>query len=316
MDDQPGNVIDGTARARHWSRPRPKTTTDGDGAEVRADAPKSIAASLLVPADMLPTGSPADRYQDVGAAAQPPGPGAAVADAVPAEDTAHQNPFLVPEAASASAALSARTIRQRSLLTRAIGAVHERLRIASSPLRPVSITPMRRLLAARSIAFSAGVLAAVAAIGLTVVILTGSNPAVSPSAHASRHGWNASSLDGRKSAPLAAAASPFAAGHATRRSTPAHPRQVHPHQTSSERPNRKHATGATQPGSSTPTVAASYTPPPTNSGSTTSSSDTAGNAGSSPSAPAAQPAAQPSSAPSTPAFGSSGALGPGSSPNG
>jgi hypothetical protein len=163
---------------------------------------------------------------------------------------------------------------------------------------------------------TAGLLAAAAAIGLTAVILTGSNTAVSPSTHASPHGGNVSSLDGRKAAPLAAAVSPFAAGHATRRSTPAHPRRVHRHQTSSERPKRTHATGPTSPGSSKAALAARYTPPPTTSAGTTSSSDTSGNASSSSSAPAAQPAAQPPTAPSTPAYGLSGALGPGSSPNG
>jgi hypothetical protein len=330
MDDQPGNVIDGTARARHWSRPRPNTApTDGDGTEARNDAPKSIAASLLVPADMLPVASPVDERpkddQDGGAAAHPHGPAVVVADAVPAEDTPHQNPFLAPEAAAGSAASSGQPAGRRSiaaLLTRAIGAVNWHRRSVSAARRLVPVTPIRRLLAVRSIRLLAVALAAAAAIGVTVVILTGSSPAVSPSAHASLQGGNVSSLDGRKSAPLAAAASPFPATHATRRSTPAHPRRVHRHQTSSERPNRTHATGATQPASSTAAVAASYTPPPTTNAGTTSSSDISGTASSSPSAPAAQPAAQPSSAPgtpstpSTPAFGSSGALAPGSSPNG
>lgn len=324
MDDQPRNVIDGTARAGHWSRSRPNTArTDGDGAQARADAPKSIAASLLVPADMLPGVSPVDGRpngdQDGGADPQPPGSAAALGDGLASEDTARQNPFLAPEAGGGSAAGSARPAGRRSivaLLTRAIGAVNERLWMAGAPLRLVPVTPIRRLLAVRSIRLTAGLLAAAAAIGLTVVMLTGSNTAVSPSTHASPHGGNVSSLDGRKAAPLAAAVSPFAAGHATRRSTPAHPRRVHRHQTSNKRPNRRHATGATQPASSTAAVAARYTPPPTTSAGTTSSSDISGNASSSSSAPAAQPAAQPASAPSTPAYGSSGALGPGSSPNG
>jgi hypothetical protein len=324
MDDQPGNVIDGTARARHWSRPRTNTApTDGDGDQARADAPKSIAASLLVPAEMLPVASPVDGRpngdQDGGAATKPPGSAAALADGVASEERAHQNPFLAPEAGAGGAAGSGRLGGRRSiaaLLTRAIGAVNERRQIAGASLRVVSVTPIRRLLTERPIRVLAGVLAAAAAIGLTAVILTSSNTAVSPSAHASLHGGNVSSLDGRKAAPLAAAASPFPATHATPRATPAHPRRVHRHQTSNKRRNRTHATGATSPGSSTATLATRYTPPPTTSATTTSSSDISGNASSSSSAPAAQPAAQPPTAPSTPAYGSSGALGPGSSPNG
>jgi hypothetical protein len=53
MDDQHGNVIDGTERARQWRRSRPKSRATDDPTETRADAPKSIAGSLLVPAEML-----------------------------------------------------------------------------------------------------------------------------------------------------------------------------------------------------------------------------------------------------------------------
>ena len=52
MDDQSGKLIDGTARAGQWRRSRPRPAAV-DGAEVRSDAPKSIASSLLVPAEML-----------------------------------------------------------------------------------------------------------------------------------------------------------------------------------------------------------------------------------------------------------------------
>jgi hypothetical protein len=54
MDDKPGNVIDGTARARQWRRSRSKARADENGsADIRSDAPKSFASSLLVPADMV-----------------------------------------------------------------------------------------------------------------------------------------------------------------------------------------------------------------------------------------------------------------------
>ena len=60
MDDQQGNVIDGTARARQWRLARSPARAESDGAEARSDAPKSIAGSLLVPADMLSIGVPDD----------------------------------------------------------------------------------------------------------------------------------------------------------------------------------------------------------------------------------------------------------------
>src|ERR1700733_238126 len=52
MDDQQGNLIDGTARARQWRRSRARSSAATDGVEQHSDAPKSIASSLLVPAEM------------------------------------------------------------------------------------------------------------------------------------------------------------------------------------------------------------------------------------------------------------------------
>jgi hypothetical protein len=53
MEDQQGNVIDGTARARQWRGSKPKGRPAPESAETRSDAPKSFAGSLLVPAEML-----------------------------------------------------------------------------------------------------------------------------------------------------------------------------------------------------------------------------------------------------------------------
>jgi hypothetical protein len=282
-----------TGAAHGPTRPRPMATAPRPEPTHRRASPRHCSSRpRCCPSPPRSTDEPTA----IRTTARPPGPAAAIADGAASEDTAHQNPFLAPEAGGGSAASSWRFAGRRSiaaLLTRAIGAANERRQMAGTPLRLVSVTPIRRLLTVRSIRMLAGLLAAAAAIGLTVVILTGSNTAVSPSTRASLHGANVGSLDGRKSAPLAAAASPFAATHATPRSTPAHPRQVQRHQTRNKRPNRRHATGATQPGSGTAALAASYTPPPTTSAGTTSSSDTSGNASSSSSAPAAQPAAQP-----------------------
>ena len=106
MDDQSGKVIDGTARARHWRRSRTETRAEDRETEVRSDAPKGFAASLLVPADML-DGVPAD-IADVSTAATVLGPArhelrrmAAGAEDASAAAPEHRNPFLMPEAEAA-----------------------------------------------------------------------------------------------------------------------------------------------------------------------------------------------------------------------
>jgi hypothetical protein len=133
MDDQQGNVIDGTARARQWRLARSKTPAATQDAEARSDAPKSIAGSLLVPADMFPVASPGDQHpngdEQSRATERPPGCGAVAADRGADEDTVHQNPFLLPQAAAvASAGRGTRPARRRliaALLTRSVGAAEE-----------------------------------------------------------------------------------------------------------------------------------------------------------------------------------------------
>jgi hypothetical protein len=128
MDDQQGTVIDGTARARQWRLARSKTHAATEDAEARSDAPKSIAGSLLVPADMFPVASPGDQHpngdEQGQATGRPPGSGAVTADLGADEDTVHQNPFLLPDAAAAaSAGRGARPARRRliaSLLARSV----------------------------------------------------------------------------------------------------------------------------------------------------------------------------------------------------
>ena len=101
MDDQQGNVIDGMVRAHQWRPARSKTR---GAAEARSDAPKSIAGSLLVPADMLPAAFLADGDangdQQPSVAAQPLRATSATADGARDDATTHPNPFLVPEAAT------------------------------------------------------------------------------------------------------------------------------------------------------------------------------------------------------------------------
>jgi hypothetical protein len=133
MDDQQGNVIDGTARARQWRLARSKTHAVTDGAEARSDAPKSIAGSLLVPADMLPVASPGDQRPNGDRQSrtleQPPLHGAVTADRGADEDPVHQNPFLLPDtAAVASVGQGTRPARRRliaALFTRSVGAADE-----------------------------------------------------------------------------------------------------------------------------------------------------------------------------------------------
>ena len=84
MEDESGKLIDGTARARQWRRSR-SASARAEGPETRSAAPKSIAASLLVPAEML------------GPAASPGSDAAHIATATD-EVSAHINPFLMPEA--------------------------------------------------------------------------------------------------------------------------------------------------------------------------------------------------------------------------
>ena len=101
MDDQRGNVIDGTERARQWRRSRVKTGSPPESSEARSDAPKSLAGSLLVPAEMLPPPVPREAAggNGRGSATPPPRADQGANGRPPARDDVHQNPFLVPEAA-------------------------------------------------------------------------------------------------------------------------------------------------------------------------------------------------------------------------
>ena len=98
MDEESGKVIDGTARAREWRRPRPKSTADADGAEAHSEAPKSIAASLLVPDEMPASAIPSAASPDVDGrpadGAFRPSRDGPSADAPVDEDEDHVNLFL------------------------------------------------------------------------------------------------------------------------------------------------------------------------------------------------------------------------------
>ena len=106
MDDQQGNVIDGTARAGHWRRSRPKQHARGESVEPRSDAPKSIASSLLVPADALdsalasPTGEQRLRTDELAPGALTAEPDSSRTNGRDADARTHQNVFLSADAAA------------------------------------------------------------------------------------------------------------------------------------------------------------------------------------------------------------------------
>jgi len=154
--------------------------------------------------------------------------------------------------------------------------------------------------------------AALLAAALEAPILTHPARKNVQSTHASIRADTAGPLGALKSAPLAAAANPFTAPHSARRNASNQVRPAHAYRAKNKRRAARPKASTRAPASSTATVIVRYTPTPATS--------TPSTTGTSISTPAASPAAaaHASSAPSTPvqAFGSSGALGPGSSPDG
>ena len=101
MDDQPGKVIDGTARARHWRRSQTEARADGGDSEVRSEAPKGFASSLLVPADMFAGSVAVGESAEEGVSrldGETGEDGSDHAGGVPVQAAEHQNPFLAPDA--------------------------------------------------------------------------------------------------------------------------------------------------------------------------------------------------------------------------
>jgi hypothetical protein len=333
MDDQHQNVIDELARARQWRRSRSKPARPtSEATKARSDAPKRIADSLLVPAHMLPAARPVDRSHaddQRSGAPQPADPGDMATDGSQPEGAGDRNVFLDPEADGAGSdgrtvtAASRRSIA--ALLTRLIGSMtpsQQSVRPHTSSRAMLRRMPMMR--PNRPVALA---LASLAAIAVAAVILTRSDTPSSGLAKGSGHGAIASLLDRFTSAPLAVAANPFPAGHAVRKPA-THVRRVRMHRTSTRpqarRPTRP-AVRAPSPARATATVAARETPPPSATSSTPASTGTSsstpvssGSSSSASSGAATAPAAQHPSAPSThvQAFGSAGALAPGSSPDG
>ncbi len=186
-------------------------------------------------------------------------------------------------------------------------AAPQRPRSSSQARPPRWPRPRRRLLVACAAA-------AILAAALEAPILTHPARKNVQSTHASIPADTSGPLGALKSAPLAAAAGPFTAPHSAHRNPSNQARPAHAYRTNNKRRATQPKAITRAPASSTETVIVRYTPPPATSTSASASTGTPI------STPAAAPAAaaHASSAPSTPvqAFGSSGALGPGSSPDG
>jgi hypothetical protein len=314
MDDQQGNVIDGTARARQWRLARAKTRAATDGAEARSDAPKSIAGSLLVPADMLPAPFPDDGNLNENARGEadepPPGVKTQTTDRAPVEDAPHQNPFLVPEAARIEHG-SRPARRIAALLAHPRGLTSARRRLSRRRRYLVAMPGrLREPRLARRLAIAA-LTGAVVITALSTARPNAGHPSSAPALGA------AGPLRTRQREALTAGSKLFPQQVAARGRASHWVRRARPHQTLSthRRP---------QPATKPAVLQARYTPPVSQAGNSASTSATPGYASSSPVAAAVQPtpsaaggttSATANSAGSRPAFGQNGTLGPGHSPN-
>ena len=320
MNDRQGEFIDGTARAPQWRRARSKPRPATDGGKTRSDAPKSIAGSLLVPADMLPPVLPTDGHvngnEQSAATERPLRHQATVTDRASHGETPHQNPFLVPEAAARTEAGTRSPWRQlpAALVARAAGAISARGTV-SWVARSLVATRRPRLAGVRRARPVALTLAA-AAITLATVIITQSEPTRSPVAKGVRTASSLGALTPYESGFVGAAASPFGQRRSGREHASKAPRRA-PARRARNRPR-------TRPARKAVAVTARYTPPAAAPPSSTAASDTPSYAGSSSTAAPTQPAtsaggggatSSASSTPSRPAFGQNGILGPGHSPN-
>jgi hypothetical protein len=311
MDDQNGNVIDGTERARQWRRPRPKSPATAEITEARADAPKSIAGSLLVPAEMLSSTIPSDEHlngNEQGRAAAPlPGANAGSGEPTSPELGVHQNPFLLPEAARVETRSKSTRRRMIAALLASPRGLMSARRKSSRPLRCRLAMPrwLGELRLTRLLALAA----LTGAVVVTAVIATRPNAA---------HPSLASALGatGQLTTPekgsLNAENNPFAQqAEARDRAASQRVRRVRVH--------RRVGTHRRRPPARKPAVLPVRYTPPSDAGSSTPSSATSNYAGASATAAPSQPApssgggttSSSSSGSSRPAFGENGTLGPG-----
>ena len=292
------------ARASGAAR-RPDARPEADAAEPRSEAPKSIAGSLLVPAEMLAGSLPADQPASSGTeqAALPRGRSTAV-DGTSGAERARRNPFLVPPAESAEP--RSKLDRWRVITARLARSVAwMRPHRGSAPLwGPRMIA--RHLAGAPRLVRRLALAALAAAIPITVVIASQSGTRHSPP---ERNVRAAGLLGAPGTDALSASSNPLVQRAAQHDRAPHHVRRIHPRRTTRAHrrphPATKHVVVAARYTPSTSSTA-SYTPSSTSSsyagsGSTPVSSQSTGGATTSSS----------SSGSSRPAFGEHGILGPG-----
>jgi hypothetical protein len=312
MNDQQGNVIDGTARARQWRGSKSKVRSGADETEARADAPKSFAGSLLVPAEMLTPASPPEERVNgstEGRTENPPQASCRTADELSAQTRLHENPFLVPDAAQL--ALSVRRAR-RPLIALLIARTCDSLAVLRVTRRRAMSRSDGRRGRCWSRVWALGVV--VGAVLVVAVTVSGSNTSHPSSSSSLRTGGE---FNARGQGVLTALSSPFSQRAAVRdrASRPLRRARVKRRLASQRRP---HSAGKSA------VVPARYTPPSSpGTASTMPSQATPAYADSTPTAVPSQPApssggatmSSSSSAGSRPAFGENGTLGPGHSPN-
>ena len=317
MDDKSGNVIDGTARARQWRRSRSKARSEENGGtDIRSDAPKSFASSLLVPADMVHgvLGPAAEQQSALGDGLDgehdETDAGAPNPTVGPPE---RRNPFLAPEAA----VVGATDPEKRRSWWRQITALIARLasRAFTSRrhrrARPVaSANPSAR--PAERGPRIAGALALGAVIAAAAVLVT-QNHDGPVTARSSRSAQTLASLDRLRGIVLSVARPPVE----PRQRLPSHPAPRR--RAARHRPSHAHRHTTTPV--STTAVVASDAPSPTTATSSAGTPNAPVQAGSSSSAASAPPSASarsstPTTTKHTPAraFGVGGVLGPGLPP--
>ena len=190
MDDEPGHVIDGTERASQWRRSRSTAPAGEQADEPRSEAPKSIASSLLVPADLVQT-----TIAESNATAAP-GEGLVERGGVPSEHEGassdsptarpeHRNPFLAQQSADAVASHGksgpSRRDRVWAGAIAVAGGARRRLRTRHGPQAETSRRRTRAVARVRPAAVALGVL--ICAIGVGVMARLSASSAPVRSSH-------------------------------------------------------------------------------------------------------------------------------------
>jgi hypothetical protein len=215
MDEESGKVIDGTARAREWRRPRPKSTADADGVQPHSEAPKSIAASLLVPGEMpamtIPSAASADVHDRPADGANTLSRKITRPNAPAAGDEDHVNLFLTHGAIEADTPREPwGAFRQLLLVPSSRCAEHlvAALRIADRH-RGSLLTAIRERALGRRMRIAASVLGAAVVLVIVLALVGASAPVGHVPNQAGDKQANANLLGSPKSDSFAAFGNPF-----------------------------------------------------------------------------------------------------------